>query len=158
MICLNCKEAKVVKKKISVTVPVGADRSVEVAGIEAFVCPNCGNQSMSLSEIQKRDRQVLSLLARTYHDKLSELPGSVAAWMRKAIGLSLTEWAKAAHVDPSCFTQAAKRNTMIDQYATLILVLKTIDYLTGQSVSTEVLNKITESANYIEQVRNVKFA
>ncbi len=111
------------------TVPGGP--TFKVKKIKAMKCLKTGDFYVDALTLQKRDHAALAWLIRDYSHTL-QVPGKTADWIRKVIHLSLSEWANlSCGMNPSAFSQAAKRNSIIDRYAAFVLINLASDYLTG---------------------------
>lgn len=111
------------------TVPGGP--TFKVKQIKAMKWAKTGDFYADALTLQKRDHAALAWLIRDYGQTL-QIPGKTADWIRKVIHLSLSEWGElSCKMNPSAFSQAAKRNSTIDRYAAFILLNLPSDYLTG---------------------------
>lgn len=160
MKCLKCKKTNYVTKKIEDSVELDGGPTVVVSGIQCLVCPKCGDVLMDASTSAKRTQLVLAALVQAYSENL-QIPGRVAKWMRKAINLSATEWAKeAGGIDPSAFSQAAIRNTSVDRYSSLILLCKTVAFISGSPKAEHLIQETHQVASLIDEklLKAVKIA
>jgi hypothetical protein len=90
-------------------------------------------------------KRVLSGLVKYYGPQSEKLPGKVAQWIRKAIGLTVNELGElAGGLDPSTFSRAAQRNSCIDHFAAIALLALTIDFVTGRTIGRAKLREMQE--------------
>ena len=145
MKCLNCKKAEMKKVVINDEVVIDGGPTFRVKGITVLRCPKCEDILMDSVTSAERTRRVLSGLIRVYSPQSEKLPGKVALWMRKTMGLSIAEFAKmAGGMDPSTFTYAAQRNSPIDHYAAIVLLARATDFVTGGQAGSSKLRELQE--------------
>lgn len=152
MKCVNCGKAEMKKQVIDDTVEIPGGPVVRVKGLKVFQCPACDDILMDSVTSAEQTKRVLSGLVAHYSSRSNQLPGKVLQWIRKAIGISLSDFAKlAGGMNPSAFTHAATRNSPVDHYAAILLLALTTDFITGSRAGTKHLEEIQEFGRYIDK-------
>lgn len=145
MKCLNCNKGTLVQKVITEIVEIDGGPTLKVKGVKVLQCPKCGDLLKDMVVSAEQTKRVLSGLVKFYSPQAEKLPGKVAQWIRKAIGLTVNEFAElAGGLDPSTFSRAAKRNSCIDHFAAVTLLALTIDFVTGKTVGRSKLKEMQE--------------
>ncbi len=144
MKCMGCEKAEYVSRKITDTIELDGGPTVKVKKLAALVCPKCEDVLMDAAASARRTQLILAALIHFYGGSL-QIPGKVAKWMRNAIDLSAAEWAKeTGGLDPSAFSQAAQRNSVIDRYAAFVLLCRVSDYISGSKSGGALLKSTHE--------------
>jgi hypothetical protein len=105
--------------------------TLKIKNVKSMRCFESGDYYIDALTLQKRDQAILAWMIKYYTPHL-QIPGKAAEWIRKLIHLPLNEWAElSCGLSQSTFSQAAKRNSMIDRYAGFVLLKLAGDYLTG---------------------------
>ena len=160
MKCMGCGKANYVQKQITDEVDLDGGPQVKIKGVNALVCPQCGDILMDAATSARRTQSVLAALIQEYSPSL-QIPGKVAKWIRKSIDLSATQWAEqAGGIDPSAFSQAAQRNSTIDRYAAFVLLARASDFLSGTHRAGELIQATHELEKYLnpELLKHVEVA
>ena len=145
MKCLNCNKGTLVRKTINEVVEIEGGPTVKVKGIEVLQCPKCGDVLKDMVVSAEQTKRILSGLVKYYAAQPEKLPGKVAHWMRKAIGLTVSELAElAGGLDPSTFSRAAQRNSNLDHFAAIVLLALTIDFVTGRTIGRTKVREMRE--------------
>lgn len=148
MKCMECGKSDYRSQTISDEVELDGGPTVKVKALSALVCPKCGDVTMDAATSARRTQLVLAALVRVYGGSF-QIPGKVAKWMRSAIDLSAVELAKEAGVDPSAFSQAAQRNSIIDRYAAFVLLCRAADYISGSKRGRDLLKATHELDKFV---------
>ncbi len=139
MKCMNCEGQKMKVAKIDYPVEIPGGPSLKIKGIEVFQCPKCKDTVVDSAVSAMITKMALSSLFTHYWPLEKAMPGTVATWIRKAIGMSNAELAKLSGQTSAAFSQAEKRNSDLDSLAKLHLLIKTADFVTGTTVGTDSL-------------------
>lgn len=110
-------------------IDVPGGHTLIVRGLKAHVCPETGDELIDAATLIKRDQSVVVFLIRKYSNL--ELPGTVASYIRRLMGLKLSDWATLAKLDQSTLSRAVSKENFIDHYAALVLVSLASDFVTG---------------------------
>lgn len=148
MKCLECGKTNYVQDHITDEIQIDGGPTLRIKGIDAQVCPKCGDVLMDAVSSAKRTQAALAALVQHYSSNF-EIPGKVAKWMRKSIDLSATDWATAASMDASSFSQAAQRNSTVDRYAALILLARTADFVSGSKRAEQLIQRTHELEKFM---------
>lgn len=144
MKCTSCKKGSLKNLSTDDLVEIEGGPSIRVLGLKVLKCSHCGKILMNSVVAAERTRKVLAGLLEYYAHRPSELPGKVSLWMRKAVDLPSTELAEKAHLTPSAFAHAEKKNSYIDHFAALVLLARVADFVSGGTQAQEALRAITE--------------
>ena len=155
MKCQNCKKGTMAAKAIDEVVEIEGGPTFKIQGLKVLECPKCGDALKDMVVSAEQNKKVLSGLIKFYAPQAEKLPGKVAQWIRKSIGLSVQEFAElAGGMDASTFTRAAQRNSSIDHFAALALLALATDFVTGGHGGMTRLQEIRE----LDQLLDPKFA
>ena len=145
MKCSNCNKGILARKTIEEIVEIEGGPTLKVKGIKVLQCPKCGDVLKDMVVSAEQTKRILSGLVKYYAPQPEKLPGKVAQWMRKAIGLTVNELAVfAGGLDPSTFSRAAQRNSCLDHFAAIALLALTIDFVTGSKIGRAKLREMRE--------------
>jgi hypothetical protein len=114
-----------------------------VRGLKAHICTETGDELMDAATLVKRDQSVVVFLIRKYSNL--ELPGTVANYVRRLMGLKLSDWATLAKLDQSTLSRAVSKENVIDHYAALVLMSLAADFVTGGK----------QGRHFIETIQNM---
>jgi putative zinc finger/helix-turn-helix YgiT family protein len=102
---------------------------VTLLGIEVSRCPSCGEQEVAIPRIEDLHRTIARLLI----GKPSRLTPEEVRFLRKYLGLSIDDFAKAMHVDASTVSQWERGDQTIGEgfdvlLRAQVLLRKAVDY------------------------------
>lgn len=161
MKCLHCPDKKMRAAKIDYPIQIVGGPSLIVKGIEVFQCPQCKDPVIDSAVSATINKMVLSSLFTHYWPLEKAMPGSVATWIRKAVGMSNSDLARLSGQSPATVTQSEKRNSTVDSLAKLHLLIKTADFVTGSTIGSDclrvMLSKVGEVVHDRGDVDSVEY-
>ena len=145
-----------IEKTITDTFDVPGGPTLKLSGLKVKVSKVDHEVYMDAVTLAKRDHAVLIHLIKHY--SLSPaIPGKVANWMRKTIGLSIKELAElAGGIDPSSFSHATARNTIIDRLSAVILLNLAGDFVMGGSKGKDLIKTALHVGESLNSTSDLK--
>lgn len=155
--CLMCNKGILEQKSVSRSL-FFKDYEFTVHNVPAEVCSKCKEVYISIAESEKLDKAFLREVWNYFNTKIDSLPGDVALWITKVIGITSRELAAESRVTESTISQTYKRNATLNTLTTIVLLFKTNDYLENSTLGAEMINIIqnpAEAWNKKVQVDNI---
>jgi YgiT-type zinc finger domain-containing protein len=150
--CPFCNKDKLVSRRVERELLIDGAPSFVVPDVPVNLCEHCGEETIGLETAAVVDRNFLEQIFAYYSSQADQMPGRVATWVRKQIGVSAKALAEESGIDNSTLSQANTKNTVLDRFTATILLLKCLDYLRngkrGQDFIERLgdLKKVEESA------------
>lgn len=142
--CHVCEHGQMTLQHLTQELHLEGAPVFKVPDIPVYVCSNCGEQMLDIAVSRALDQKFLAVAWEYYADKTNVLPGKVATWMRKVIGLSARELAKRVDIDESTLSQSTAKNSTLDRFVATYLLALIKGKLEGDGSGEEYVNRLVD--------------
>ena len=112
---------------------------LKIKGLKVLRCKETDDILMDMATGIQRDQKVIAWLLKRYSDL--KIPGKIGNHIRRLVGVTASEWADLAGIDPSALSHAAQRNSILDRYSAFVLVCLAMDFVTGGKQGRALIEK-----------------
>jgi len=121
---------------------------LKIKELKVLRCHETNDILMDMATGIQRDQKVIAWLLKKYSDL--KIPGKIGNHIRKLIGITASEWAELAGIDPSALSHAAQRNSILDKYAAFVLACLAMDFTTGGKQGRLLIEKTQKIGEEVE--------
>ena len=151
--CPSCESGNLNSKRVSQYLKFDGVPEFKLDGVLAEVCDKCGEEYVSATELEKRDLEFLKMVWDYYQNNSGSLPGKAALWMRKMIGKTAREWAKESGCQESTISHATQRNSEMDRFAAIVLLLWVKDFISQGSVGQQTIDNLNNLESFYKVIQ-----
>ena len=150
MKCPACNEGSLEKRKDKFVLEIPKGPSLVIPNIDMRVCSKCEDIVVDAINTRLIDKIALASVVLHYRPMDKKMPASVGDWIRKVVGLPVSEISQIAGQNEATYYQATRRGSMLDSMVKYFLILKAAQFIVGVDFSqfiVETLKQVDEAVS-----------